>query len=188
MKKSFFSVVILCLFFCISVSLSAQQANYAKEARAHEFEYYFSGISGEKNFDNLDSAYAYINEALAKMNQVSGKSRAKGGGGILEGPSLRNSNVRVIYSMRAFGTDGSNALTSSTTDIPGELRKNIGVFLVFHIFTAEKSVCYPSYYLKSGYVFNSNSKQETFTINGNRYVATYQSNWTVKKVFDYLKG
>jgi len=186
MKTFFFSVVIFCLLFCMGTSLSAQ--NYADEAKKHEFGYYFSGISGRKSFSNLDLAYSYMNEASSKISQVSGKKRAKGGGAILEGASPKNRDVRIVYFMEAFGTDGKNVLTNTTADISKELKDNVGVLLVFMIFTGNKMACFTSYYVKQGFQFNNNSWANEFTADGNKYTATYQRGWTLQKVCDYLKG
>jgi len=185
MKAFFFSVVIFCLFFCICTSLPAQTSS-ANEAKKHEFGYYFSGISGRKNFANMDLAYTYMNEALSKMKQVSGKNIAKGGGATLEGVSPKNQDVRIVYFFEAFGTDGKNVLTNATADVSKELKNNMGVLLVFTIFTGKKMACFTSYYIKEGYRFNNNSWENEFTVDGNKYKATYQTGWTLKKVYEYL--
>ena len=186
MRTITLSGITLFLIFCAFMPLSAQ-ANYAKEARQHDFEYYFPAVNGEKTFDNLDAANTYINEALAKFSQSSGKTREKGGGATLNGPVQNIRNVRVVYYITAFGRNGENILTDKTVDIQKEVRNAVGASLVFLIFTNKKSACYSGWYLKSGWRFSSNNRRKDFTVNGNRYTADYNAGWNVNKVYDYLK-
>ena len=186
MKLPFLFVLSFLLLFCTFPSLSAQ-SNYAKEARQHEFEYYFPAISGERAFDNLDAAFTYMNEAMAKFNQVSGKQRAKGGGGTLTGPVQNIRNVRIQYSIKPYGKDGMPIALDKTADIQKEIKNNVMAELVFLIFTNKKSACVTSYYLKSGYRFATNFKQSQFTAYNVKYTADYPSGWNVNKVYDYLK-
>ncbi len=188
MRLFFLSLVGCALLFCGCASTSTQPSP-ASEARQHEFEYYFSGIGGEKTFDDLDSAYAYMNEAIAKFGQVSGKSQAKGGGAVLNGPLPQgNAKVTIVYFMDAFGKDGKNVLTKETADVPKEIRNSVGAYLGLLIFAGDKSACQSSYYLREGYTFTNNSYPENFTAYGNKYTATYKIGWTLKNVYEYLKG
>jgi hypothetical protein len=174
------------LLFGVYASLSAQ-ANYARLARQNDFSHYFPSLSGEKNFDTLDEAYAYMNEATAKFGQVTGKNRAKGGGAILNGPSQNIRNVRVLYSIGAFDRNGESTLTNETTDVQKALRDAIGANLVFLIFTGSKAACSNGYYLRQGWQFNNNSYNAVFTVGNNRYTADYRPNWTLRRVYEYLK-
>jgi hypothetical protein len=187
MKMFFVFFVLVPFLFCNCASIS-EQMNYEKEARQHEFEYYFPSISGERVFADLDLAYAYMNEAIAKFDQISGKTKAKGGGAILNGPPQSDQSVRIVYFMNAFGQSGQSTLTATTTNVQQELRASIGTVLVFLIFVGDKSGCQSCYYLKDGYVFSNNSYATAFNAYGNKYTADYRVGWTLKNVYEYLKA
>jgi len=185
MKTLFGFFVLIPLLFCTCATIS-DQMNYDKEAKSHEFEYYFPSINGEKTFTDLDLAYSYMNEAIIKFGQISGKSRAKGGGAILNGPPQKSENVKIRYFIGAFGLDGQNILTTIENAQP-ELMSSIGAYLVFLIFAGDKSGCLTRYYLRDGYMFESNSYATEFDAYGNKYTAEYKTGWALKNVYEYLK-
>ena len=189
MKKVFWIIgaVAFLISSCTSISME-EQRNFSNRARENEFSHYFPAISGERVFPDLDSAYNYMNEAIAKFGQVSAMQRAKGGGAVLSGTPRRNRDVRIVYYISAFGTNGQNTLTERTADVQREIRSSVGASVVFLIFTGEKSAAQMCYYLKSGYQFTNNAYQREFTAYGNKYTADYRPNWSVRQVFDYLRG
>jgi hypothetical protein len=164
--------------------------DYSAMAKEKSFESIFPVRSKDYSFANLDEAYDFVQTAQAKFTASSGKSKAKGLGAKLSGPTVTGQKpVTVCYFLEAF--DGKNVVDLNKIEKPLTLEKVIkdapsaGCF--FLIYYQDRAVSLSNFHLADGWVFDSNSQYKFFNYNGKRYDATYPIGWGVDKVFSYLK-
>jgi hypothetical protein len=75
MNRTLRTVIVLstlCLVACASMQ---NQAIIEKAASEHDFSYYFSSSHGQTAFNDIDSAYTFLNEAAAKFSQAGAKKK-----------------------------------------------------------------------------------------------------------------
>jgi hypothetical protein len=190
MKISIQAFVVLTVLVFGSCTSMQNQIKYENVAKQNEFDKYFPSASGEFTFSNSDEAYDYINEALAKFAQTSGKRRAKGLAATLTGPAIRlgQAQTKVVYFINMFGGDGNNVLTGKENkeELQGLAKSTVGSYTAFLVFYKGKAVVITCYFLKEGYVFNNNSFQTNFKYASGDYKADYPIGWTAEKAFAYL--
>jgi hypothetical protein len=191
MKKFLGIGVVFLGFFLVSCASIQNQAAYDKTAREHEFGYYFPSSTGTLAFNDIDSAYDFLNEATEKFRQAGLKRRAQGLSGIVNGPypETGENKVEAGYFIFAYGTSGVNVISeeSGIAEIENILKDSIGSYLGFVVFYENRAVVISNYYLKDRYVYNSNSQPNYIEYNGNSYEANYPIGWTMDRAFRYLK-
>jgi hypothetical protein len=191
MKFSIKAIFVLGVLILTSCASMQDQIKYENAAKQNEFSKYFPSVNGEFTFSNSDEAYDYVNEALAKFAQISGKRRAKGLAATLTGPVVRLSQTqtRVVYFVSSFGGDGNNVLTGkeNSEELQKLAKSTIGSYIAFMVFYNGKAVVITSYFLAENYVFSNNSFQTNFKYANGDYKADYPIGWNAEKAFTYLR-
>jgi predicted small secreted protein len=191
MKKICGIILVLALFaFSGCALMDAMKGNgkdYSALAKEKSFESFFPSQSKDYTFDSIDEAYDFVQTAQAKFTQSSGKSKAKGLGARLSGPTVTGKKpVTVSYFLEAF--DGKNVVDFNKIDKPLEkvIKDSPSVGLCFLIFYKDRAASLSNFHLASGWAFNSNSQYRSFTFNSKTYEAEYPIGWNTDKVFSYL--
>ncbi|MDR2211995.1 MAG: hypothetical protein LBO65_11115 [Spirochaetaceae bacterium] len=185
MKQLLIVFGVITLFGCASLK---RDKYYADMARENSFADYFPSHSFRKSFSTIEEAYDYINAALAKFSQVSGKPAAKGLAARLTGPAVQTDQpVALGCFMEASGRQTSIDLVNSNKSLDTNIREAISATLVFLIFYEDRGVSISRFYLQQGWQYVSNAQYEEFNTYGNSYTAEYPAGWGTEKAFAYLK-
>jgi hypothetical protein len=186
MKRVLRIAAVLFVFSLAACASIQNQADIDKAASEHDFGYYFSSPSGSLAFNDIDSAYAFLNEAAAKFRQSGLKKRVQGLSGILNGPAPEIGENKLVagYFIRA---DDPIPEETSPAEIENILKDSIGSYLGFIVFYEDRSVIISNYYLKDGWVYTSNSQPNYIDYGGNSYEANYPVGWTMERAFRYLR-
>jgi len=187
--KRIYGIILVAVFLCISSYAAAEGGkDYTALAKEKSFESVFPVPSKSYYFDDLDSAYEFVNIAQARFTLSSGKSKAKGLAAKLTGPAVANKQpVTISYFMAA--TDGKSEIDLTKINVPLEkaIKNAISATLVFLVYYKDRGVSISNFHLASGYMYNSNSQYSAFTYNNKEYKAEYPIGWGVDKAFSYLK-
>jgi YHS domain-containing protein len=180
------AAAVLFIFSLAACASMQNQAAFDKAAGGHDFGYYFSSSAGRHTFNDLDAAYAFLNEAAAKFRQAGLKKRVQGLSGIVNGPApeMGGSRVAAGYFIRA---DDRIPEELGPAEIESILKDSIGSYLGFIVFYEDRSVIISNYYLQDGWVYTSNSQPHYVEYDGNSYEADYPVGWTMERAFRYLR-
>lgn len=181
----FISLIGIMLLGCTTVQENKESLN---NKTVKSFEYYYPSISSTRGFDTLDEAYDYIDEALQVLGKTVSKNLAKGLTAKLSGPSVKEEKpVTVSYFLVARDTGSIIDLTKIDGPLEKPLRNAVSVSVVFLVFFEDQGISISKYYLKDGYVYNSNSQYKSFNFKGKKYLANYPIAWGMQAGFQYLK-
>jgi hypothetical protein len=194
--KKIYGIMLASAFLCafsgcagIMGALKGNGKDYSALAKEKSFESFFPVPTRSYYFDNLDDAYDFVQTAQAKFTQSSGKSKAKGLGAKLSGPTVTGQKpVTVCYFLLAY--DEKNAIDLNKINEPLEkvIKNAISTTLVFLIFHKDRAASLSNFHLASGWQYNSNSQFREFNYDGKTYAAEYPIYWNTDKVFSYLKN
>jgi hypothetical protein len=179
--------VLLCISGCATLMGGKDYNALAKEK---SFEAFFPAPTTTYTFKDLDEAYDFVNTAHAKFTSSCAKSRAKGLTAKLIGPppaANKGKPVTISYFMEAWTTNNEIDLTKLKEPLEKVIKDAISAKLVFLIFYEDRGVSLSNFHLASGFRYNSNSQDNTFTYNKTEYKAEYPFGWGTDKAFNYLK-
>jgi len=187
--KKIYGIILVAVFLCISSYAAAEGGkDYTALAKEKSFESIFPVPSKSYYFDDLDSAYEFVNIAQARFTLSSGKSKAKGLAARLIGPAVAGKQpVTVCYFIVASDEKSIIDLTEINTPMEKVIKDAISATLVFLVFYKERGVSLSNFHLAQGWGYNSNSQYRSFRFNNTEYKADYPVGWGVDKAFSYLK-
>ena len=187
MKKSSVVIFIFTTIMIFTLCGCAGQANYLKLAKEHDFLYFFPRAASSFDFDTLDEAYDYIRTAQAKFATSANKPLAKGVPGKLSGPEMvLEKPVRVFYYLQASSDRTINLDTSG--NVEQAIRDARSATVVFLVFYESRAISLASYYLQSGWVYNTANQHTYFPIGSETFDVEYPVMWSNEKAFRYLRG
>lgn len=180
------SLSILVLASCASSGVPKDMMNPYEDK---DFSFFFPTDNQMRIFNTLDEAYLYVSTAQKSLRSACGKNLAKGLTAKLEGPRVENPlPVTVGYFIEAWDTRARLNTQNLSAALEGELKKAISVNVYFLIFYGDRGVAVSNYFLKEGYVYNSNNFYESFYHNNLSFSASYPAGWNLKKGISYLRG
>lgn len=185
------------MLFAALFALSAAGAmaeggkDYTALAKEKSFESIFPRASQSYYFASLEEAYDFINTAKARFTLSTGKQRGKGLSAKLSGsPVTGQKPVTVCYFFEAYDwnkKDFSIDLSKINQPLEKVLKDATGALLTFMVFYGDRAVSLPTYYVSSGWQYNSSTQPDSFHYNSKKYDATYPVGWSIEKAFSYLK-
>lgn len=183
-KLAVLAVIAVLLSGCASLQ---KDQKYAALAEEQGFAYFFPSSIHVRGFSNLEEAYDFISTAQYKLRKSIRMNRAKGLSAKLLGPSLEDKNpVVVACFVSAAEATKPIDLSKATNDLEAKLQDRIAVSNVFVVFHEGKAVSISDFYLKDGFVYDSNKQPTNFNFNGNDYKTEYPIGWGIDKAFQYL--
>jgi hypothetical protein len=186
-----FLAAVLCAFSLTACASIQDQSAHGKTAEGRDFDYYFSSLEGKLTFNDIDAAYDFLGEAVAKFGQTGSQRRSKGLSGILNGPypEMGENKVAAGYFIEAYGTDGANTIPegSGAGEIANHLKNGIGSYLGFVVFYENRAVAITNLYIKDGYEYTNNDQLYYIEYDGNSYEVDYPVGWNMGRAFKYLR-
>lgn len=178
------------VLLCAGCASMQYQADLEQAAKEHDFGYYFSSLEGRHDFDDLDAARRFLDEAAVKFRLTGAKQREIGLAGTAAGPVPgTGGGVTAGYFVSAWGKDGNGTIAKDAgpAEMEKGLKESTATSLMFIVFYEDRIIIISDIYLKEGYRFLGNPRPSYLEFEGNSYRGSYPAGWNTERAFRYLR-